>query len=130
MRVIRTSVVGRLLATVLTVALLFSGLSSAGGAADNTGIVTGSLRTFGGVAWVTPSGYPTAGRVVFKPEHGTARAIKVGKTGRFTVELKPGTYTVFGGPPSWKNACEVNFGKPFSLSAGQRINVTVSCNAL
>jgi hypothetical protein len=115
---------------VCIIALLFSGLSSASGAADNKGIVTGSLRTFGGVLDAPRTGYPTAGRVVFKPEHGTARAIKVGKTGRFTVELAPGTYTVFGGPPAWKDTCRVNFGKPFSLSAGEKVKVTVSCLAL
>src|ERR1700690_4024601 len=100
MRVIRTTPVARWLATVGTIALLFTGMNSPSGAAVNKGTVTGSLRTFGGVAFAPRSGWPTAGRVVFKPEHGTARAIKVGKTGQFTVELKPGTYTVFGGPPS------------------------------
>jgi hypothetical protein len=130
MRVIGTSLVRRLLVIACTVALLFSAFSSPSAAADSKGIVTGSLRTFGGVVEATRAGYPTAGRVVFKPEHGTARAIKVGKTGRFTVELKPGTYTVFGGPPAWNNTCQVNFGKPFSLSAGEKVKVTVSCLAL
>jgi hypothetical protein len=54
----------------------------------------------------------------------------VGRTGQFTVELKPGIYTVFGGPAGWHNTCQVNFGKPFSLIAGQKLKVTVSCIAL
>ena len=76
------------------------------------------------------SGWPTVGRVEFKPKYGTARAIKVGKTGQFTVELKPGIYIVYGGSPGWHNTSQVNFGKPFSLGAGQKRKVTVSCIAL
>src|SRR5665213_2613998 len=130
MRTIRISHVGRLSAAVVTTAVLCAGLSSASGATASTGTITGSLRTFGGVATTTRSGLPTAGRVEFKPKHGTARAIKVRKTGQFTVELKPGIYTVFGGPPAWHNTCNVDFGKPFRLGAGQRLTVTVSCNAI
>jgi hypothetical protein len=117
-------------ATAAITALLFASINAPSGATVNKGTVTGNLRTFGGVAFTPRSGWPTAGRVVFMPEHGTARAIKVGKIGKFSVELKPGTYTVFGGPPSWKNTCQANGGKPFSLAAGQRIDVTVSCLAL
>jgi len=127
---LQVSRVKRLLATVVTIAVLFTGIGSTIGASGNTGTISGSLRIFGGVASTPRSGSPTAGRVEFKPEQGTPRAIKVGKTGQFAVELKPGIYTVFGGPPGWHNTCKVNFGKSFSLRAGQRLKVTVSCIAL
>ena len=130
MRIIRISHLGRLLAAVVSTAALCSGLSSASEATGNTGTLTGSLRIFGGVATTSRSGLPTSGRVEFQPKLGTARAIKVGKTGQFTVELKPGIYTVFGGPPAWHNTCQVNFGKAFRLGGGQRLKVTVSCIAI
>src|ERR1035438_7276727 len=130
MGIFQVSRVKRLLATVVTLAVLFTGISSTIGASGNRGTISGSLRIFGGPSSAPRSGSPTAGRVEFKPEHGTARAIKVGNTGQFSVELKPGIYTVFGGPPGWRNTCKVNFGKPFSLGAGQRLKVTVSCIAL
>jgi hypothetical protein len=120
--------ISRLLATVITIAALSSVSSS--GATGNKGTVTGNLRTFGGVAFSPRSGWPTAGRVEFKPDQGTARAIKVGKTGRFTVELRPGSYTIFGGPPAWHNSCTVNSDRPIDVNAGQRLKVTVSCIAI
>jgi hypothetical protein len=127
MGVLRGSGVGRLFATAAAVALLISGLSTPSGAAVDKGVVSGALRIYGATFDAPRSGWPTAGRVVFKPKHGTARAIKVGKTGQFTVELKPGTYTVFGGPPAWDNDCVVNGGKPFKLGVGQRLKVVASC---
>jgi hypothetical protein len=118
------------MATAVAIAVMSSGLNSTCGAATNKGTLIGSLRIFGGVAFQPRDGWPTAGRVEFKPATGTARAIKVGRSGQFTVELKPGTYTVFGGPPAWRNTCQGNNGKPFNLSAGQTVHVTVSCVAI
>lgn len=127
METVRYSGFGRFVATVVTVALLTFGLGAPSGAAGNKGVISGTLRIYGGTLNAPRSGSPTAGRVVFKPETGTARAIKVGKTGQFPVELRPGTYTVFGGPPTWHNECMVDGGKPFKLEANQDLKVIVSC---
>ncbi len=68
--------------------------------------------------------------MVFKPERGTARVLKVGKSGQFKIALGEGAYTSFGGPPARRNACLVNGGKPFKIVGGQSLKVVVAYVAL
>jgi hypothetical protein len=98
-------------------------------AANNKAIVTGSLRIFGGTNNASPSGTPVAGRVVFKPTRGVARALKVGRSGEFKIVLPGGTYKGYGGPPAWGNECLVNDGRPFKIVAGHSFKVVVACIA-
>ena len=100
------------------------------GTANDKAVVTGSLRIFGGVADTPPSGTPVAGRVVFRPTRGVARALKVGRSGEFTIALPVGTYKAYGGPSAWGNGCLVNNGKPFKIVAGHSLKVVVACVAL
>jgi hypothetical protein len=110
--------------------LLLCGLTTTSGAATGVGHVTGSIRYFGGVAGTPRTGTPTSGRVVFKPAHGTSRAIKVEKSGAFDVRLRAGTYIAFGGPPGWHDECRVNNGSTFKVARGKVINVIVACDAI
>jgi hypothetical protein len=85
---------------------------------------------FGGTANAPRAGTPVAGRVVFKPAHGAARVLEVGKSGNFRISLEEGTYTSFGGPPAWGNECLANRGKPFKVEAGHSLKVVVACVAI
>ena len=124
--------VGRVRRGVVSIALtslLLASFSGVSGAANSKAVVTGSLRMFGGTANSPLAGTPVAGRVVFKPTRGVARALKIGKSGEFTISLAAGTYKAFGGPPAWGNECLANGGKPFKVDAGHKLHVVVACIA-
>jgi hypothetical protein len=121
---------GQGVASIALTGLLSAGFVCPGGAATSSGIVTGSLRIFGGTAFAPRSGVPVAGRVVFKPSRGATHVLEVGKTGQFKINLEEGTYTSFGGAPAWGNECLVNGGKPFKIVAGHSLKVVVACVAL
>jgi hypothetical protein len=117
------------IASLAVVVALVSGTSETGGAATKGGVVTGSLRVFGGVSSAPKFGSPVSGDVVFKPSHGKETKIMVGMTGRFDIRLAAGTYTAFGGPLGWHNDCLGNHGKPFKVAVGERSKVIIACDA-
>lgn len=71
-----------------------------------------------------------SGRVVFKSAAGRETIVGVGKSGEFNVNLRPGTYTAFGGGPGWFPNCRGNDGKAFKIVAGRSFKVTIWCIAL
>jgi len=102
-------------------------------AAQRDGYVLGSLRLSPGTAVtvaVAKAGLPMSGRVVFKPATGRETVVGVGKSGRFNVNLRPGTYTAFGGDRGWFPDCRHNDGKPFTIAIGQTVKVAVWCVAI
>jgi hypothetical protein len=109
---------------------LVAGSSAVSGASPRYGVVTGSMGITGGVAMNPPGGTATSGRVVFKNQHGRELTIGVGKSGHFSVKLKPGVYTAFGGPPGWFPTCHGNNDRPFRVSADHTIRIDVACVAL
>jgi hypothetical protein len=123
----------RWIASFAIAGLLVAGLALPAGAAKGHGHVIGSLRLSPGTAVtaaVAKAGLPISGRVVFKPEHGREIVVGVGKSGKFTLNLRAGTYTAFGGPPGWFPNCPGNAGKPFTIVAGRTIDVAVWCEAI
>ena len=127
MRVEHLQIFLRGCASVAVVVLLSVGVGDSVGASTRIGQVTGSIRIYGGTSNAPPAGRPSSGRVVFKPAHGTSRAIKVGASGHFTLKLPSGTYSAFGGPPSWRDTCRAKGGLPFKVVAGQTVKVIVEC---
>jgi hypothetical protein len=71
-----------------------------------------------------------SGRVVFKPASGREVVVGVGRSGEFSVNLRPGTYTAFGGGPGWFPNCHGNDGEAFKVVAGHSFKVNVWCIAL
>ena len=120
----------QVIALLALTGVLVSGSSALSGAASAYGVVTGSIRVTGGVEFNPPPGSVTSGRVVFKEEHGRALTIGVGQSGTFSVKLKPGIYTAFGGPPGWFPNCHGNNDKPFRISTGHTKKILVAGLAL
>jgi hypothetical protein len=71
-----------------------------------------------------------SGRVVFKSATGREIVVGVGKSGEFSVNLRPGTYTAFGGGRGWFPNCQFDHGKPFTIAAGHTAKVAVWCVAI
>jgi hypothetical protein len=70
---------------------------------SNDGIVTGTFTRVGGP--LLPGGkqpipVPLTGTVIFSAGHHRTLAVRIGKTGRFSVALPAGTYSVTGRSPS------------------------------
>jgi hypothetical protein len=119
-------------ASFAIVGLLVAAVALPAGA-QTDGHVTGSLRLSPGTsvtATVAKAGLPVSGRVVFKPATGREIVVGVGKSGEFNLNLRPGTYTAFGGGREWFPNCHGDQGKAFKIMAGRSFNVTVWCIAL
>lgn len=115
------------------VGLLVTGFTPSVEAATSDGHVIGSLRMSPGTAvtvTVARAGLPMSGRVVFKPEHGREKVLRVGTSGQFNVTLREGVYTAFGGGTGWFPNCRGNAGKSFRIVAGHTLKVVVWCVAL
>jgi hypothetical protein len=122
----------RLIVSITAVGILVVGIITPAGAVNAEGRVNGSLRLSPGTnvtAAVAKAGLPTSGRVVFKPEHGREILVGVGKSGKFKVNLRAGTYTAFGGGSGWFPHCYFDGDKPFKIMAGQTFKVVVWCIA-
>jgi hypothetical protein len=120
------------LALVVLIGVLVTGSITIVGAASKDGVVRGSIRIEGGVEIDSPAGpgSPSSGRVVFTENRHRALTIGVGKTGTFSVKLKPGTYRAWGGPPGWYPSCRGNNNNPFKVVSGQTVTIVVACVAL
>jgi len=55
-----------------------------------------------------------SGRVVFKPEHGREKVLRVGTSGQFNVTLREGVYTALEGT-GWFPNCRGNAGNRSGL---------------
>jgi hypothetical protein len=122
-----------LIASLAIVGLLLAGIAAPAGAVSGHGRINGSLRLSPGTAVtaaVAKAGLPMSGRVVFKPEHGREIVVGVSKSGTFTLNLRAGTYTAFGGGRGWFPQCQGNGGKPFTVVAGHTYKVAVWCVAM
>jgi hypothetical protein len=120
------------MAPIAIVGLLLAGAAVPAGATQRDGRIVGSLRESPGTlvtGAVASAGPPMSGRVVFKSESGREIVVGVGKSGQFSVDVRAGTYTAFGGGRGWYPNCRGNAGKPFTVAIGRTINVAVWCIA-
>lgn len=132
MRTARDGVKGWITSLVI-VGLLVTGVPVSAGASPGDGHVRGSLRLSPATAVtvaVAKAGLPMSGRVVFRSATGREIVVGVGRSGRFSVNLRPGTYTAFGGDRGWFPNCHYDSGKPFTITAGHTVKVAVWCVAI
>ena len=123
----------RLIASLAIVGILVTGFGVPVGAVSKNGHLTGSLKLSPGTevsVAVAKAGLPIAGRVVLRSWEGRATVIGVGKSGRFSLNLRPGTYTAFGGPPGWFPECRANDGTAFKVTVGHTLRIEVWCVAM
>jgi hypothetical protein len=123
----------RWIATFAIVGLVAVGVTSPVAAASRDAHVIGSLRLSPGTlvtVAVAKAGLSMSGRVVFRSATGKEINVDVGKSGRFSVNLRPGTYTAFGGGRGWFPNCHYKFGRPFTITGGHTSNVVVWCLAI
>lgn len=133
MRTARMHGAKRWIASLVVAGLLVVCVPQPAGAAQRDAHVIGSLRlspaTLVTVA-VAKAGLPMSGRVVFEPTTGRGIVVGVGTSGRFSVNLRPGTYRAFGGGRGWFPNCRFNAGKSFTVAAGHTVKVAVWCVAI
>ena len=79
---------------VMVASVLLASCSSPNGPPGPTGTVTGSLQAVGGPGSVGPRAL--SGQVTLHGSSGHIVGITVGKSGRFSVPVPVGTYTVSG----------------------------------
>ena len=120
MRILRRS------AGALAVLLLLAGCAPASGHSPVTGEVTGKLLMEGGPigpGGQQPGARSVPGTITFSAAGHQTVSVHVGKSGAFTVKLRPGRYLVTGKSP---RIIEVSTGLPREMPCSQPQAVTVT----
>ncbi len=107
-------------------AVLLSRYGSPNSLPGPTGTLKGTLRAVGGPSGDGPRAL--GGRITLDGSGGHITSIAVGATGRFSVPVTVGTYTVFGLSPHYKGgASECHASGPVTVTKGTTIRVEVNC---
>jgi hypothetical protein len=125
----RTSLTLLSLLPVLAASVSLASCSSPNGPPGPTGRLTGTLQAVGGSAGVGPRAL--RGQVILKGTNGTrdsTTGIAVGASGRFSVPVTVGTYTVSGQSPQYEGgtgACHASGA--VTVNKGVTSTVEVDC---
>lgn len=111
--------------------LMLCGLSLAGCATSQNGTIKGRLEFIGGPPQVVNGiaetrRVPIPGVVYFVGKEWQRYSVRVPESGRFSIDVTSGTYSVTGGPSQWDfRGCVA--GAPVVVGAGQIERVLVLC---
>lgn len=123
-------------AAALAVTLAACGTGAAttrAASASDDGSVTGTFIRVGGplgIDGTQPRPVPLTGTLLFTAGHRRMAEVHVGKTGRFSVRLPAGSYSVSGRSPSLSGASTVRpCGQPerVTVVARRAVHVSVVC---
>jgi hypothetical protein len=117
----------RVLALVLSAAVLASGCSGPSAVRPTTGLVKGIFVDNGGLAGACNSVHPCYVTGIIVIEGGDARTYQVPTSGSFIENLAAGTYVAMGQPRGGGgHTCRGN-PNPFTVTAGKTSSVVVAC---
>jgi hypothetical protein len=113
---------------LMAASVILAGCASPTGPPGPTGTLTGTLQAVGG-----PAGGPRAlsGQVTLHGSGGNIAAVTVGSTGRFSVPVTVGTYTVSGRSPQYEGGtADCKASGPVTVSKGVTSSVEVDCHEM
>lgn len=111
---------------VVVVAIRLANFGSPNGPSGPTGTLSGTLQAEGGP---TDTGSRAlSGQVTLRGSGGHLTGITVGASGRFSVPVSVGTYTVSGQSPQYGGGNKIcRAAKPVTVRKGATTNVQVQC---
>lgn len=113
---------GVLMAGLILTACSSSSPASVGTAPTTTGSVQGLLQTVGGPAPGLPK--PVSGNVVITNANGVQTGVSVGSSGRFTLHLTEGTYSLSGHLKDQQLTC---IKQTIHVNPPSNIDVLITC---
>jgi hypothetical protein len=111
---------------VAIASVLLAGCGSPNDPPGPTGTLTGTLQAVGGPAAEGPRAL--SGQINLHGSSGNSPSIVVGASGRFSVPVTVGTYTVSGQSPQYRGgAATCHASGPVTVTKGATVKVQVDC---
>jgi hypothetical protein len=115
-----------ILLAAMAAGMTLASCSSPNGPPGPTGTLTGTLQAVGGPSGVSP--HVLAGQITLRDSDGARFSVTVGTSGRFSVPVAVGTYTVTGRSPQYEGGtADCQAPGPVTATTGVTSSVEVDC---